>query len=262
MKNMKTIISKDNPLYKKCLQLNQKKYRDRYSEFIVEGGKLVDEARMKGRAKLVIIDEDQKCRYTPDDRDTVFMKGSLFSKIAQTENSMGIAAVVEKNCSEGFPADSDGNVVVLDRLQDPGNIGTIIRTAEAAGYAGVMTLKGTGDVYSPKTVRAAAGSLLRMPIMQVDTPEEAVAYLHKAGKTIVTTSLEADMYYYMTDLTENVALVIGNEGNGVSEHMQQSSDINIKIPMEGETESLNAAVAAGILMYQSMEKGRKRCMKR
>ena len=145
------------------------------------------------------------------------------------------------------------NIVVLDRLQDPGNIGTIVRTAEAAGYRGIIVTAGSGDIYSPKVVRAAAGSLFRMPVLQVDDSMEAVNMLRKMNKRIVTAALDTDIYYYQTDLTENIALVIGNEGQGVSEVFMESSDIKVRIPMEGSIESLNAAVAAGILMYQSQK---------
>ena len=102
--------------------------------------------------------------------------------------------------------------MVLDQLQDPGNIGTIIRTAEAAGYGSIMAIKGTGDVFSPKVVRAAAGSILRMPVIHAEDTEIAGNMLRKAGKIITVTSLDADMYFYQADLTKKTALVIGNEG--------------------------------------------------
>ncbi|MEA4921987.1 MAG: RNA methyltransferase, partial [Eubacteriaceae bacterium] len=186
--------------------------------------------------------------------NTVFMKGSLFDKIARTETSQGIAAITSKQECWELPGDA-GNLVVLDRLQDPGNIGTIIRTAEAAGYEGIITVRGTADVYSPKVVRAAAGAMLRMPFIHTADAEETMRLLEEMGKTIVATALDADTYYYDADLENNIALVIGNEGNGISEDFIRGSHLKIKIPMKGKTESLNAAVAAGILMYQSIKKG-------
>lgn len=142
----------------------------------------------------------------------------------------------------------------MDRLQDPGNIGTIIRTAEAAGYKGIIIVKGTGDVYSPKVVRAAAGSVLRMPMIKAEEPEDVSAFCKEHGKRLIGTSVRNAKPFYQVDLTNNVALVIGNEGNGMSSELEDLSCENIMIPMEGDNESLNAAVAAGIIMYQSIRK--------
>lgn len=142
----------------------------------------------------------------------------------------------------------------MDRLQDPGNIGTIIRTAEAAGYKGIIIVKGTGDVYSPKVVRAAAGSVLRMPMIKAEGPEDVSEFCKEYGKRLIGTSVRNAKPFYQLDLTNNVALVIGNEGNGMSSELEDLSCENIMIPMEGDNESLNAAVAAGIIMYQSIRK--------
>ncbi|MGI6722419.1 MAG: TrmH family RNA methyltransferase [Anaerovoracaceae bacterium] len=254
---MRTISSRENEIYKRCRQLERRKYRDRYGQFMVEGRKIVAEAVKRERVQMLIFREGTQNDEgmpspAPGTVKAVAMDPELFSAISQTETSQGVIAVVDKENGADFPAADDGeNLLVLDRVQDPGNIGTMIRTAEAAGYAGIMAVKGTGDLYSPKVVRAAAGSLLRMPVKQVADENEALEWLQEAGKTVVTTSLDAEKYYYQVDLSRNIALVIGNEGNGVSGEFQRRSHLNIKIPMSGEIESLNAAVAAGILMYQS-----------
>ena len=130
-------------------------------------------------------------------------------------------------------------------------MGTIIRTAEAAGYGGALLMAGCTDVYAPKVVRAAAGSLLRMPILQENDIAETAGRLHALHRKIAVTSLEEAQDYRDADLGENVALVIGNEGRGVRQEFLDIADIKIRIPMAGSIESLNAAVAAGILMYQS-----------
>lgn len=142
----------------------------------------------------------------------------------------------------------------MDRLQDPGNIGTMIRTAEAAGYRGIIVIKGTCDVFSPKVVRAAAGSVLRMPFMMADGPDEAAGFLKSAGKKILGTRVENARPFYDVDMSCDTALVIGNEGNGMSREFSMLADENIMIPMSGAIESLNAAVAAGIMMYNSLER--------
>ena len=181
----------------------------------------------------------------------------LFEALSDTSTSQGIIAVTEKKkySLETFveAVSENGNVVVMDRLQDPGNIGTIIRTAEAAGYKGIVMVAGSGDVYSPKVVRAAAGSLFRMPVMYVANADEAANVAKTMGKKLTVTCLENAVNCFDAELKENIALVIGNEGRGVSERLMELSDIRVKIPMEGSIESLNAAVAAGILMYQSQK---------
>ena len=147
-----------------------------------------------------------------------------------------------------------GNYIVLDRLQDPGNIGTILRTADAAGFELAVLVKGTADPYSPKVVRSAAGSLFRVPICFVDGPDELIGLVHENGKRLIATALEAEKAYYDCDLKEDAAIVIGNEGNGIDRELLKRADEIITIPMAGNTESLNAAVSAGILMYERIRR--------
>ena len=185
---------------------------------------------------------------------TFFLDGRLFEQLSQTETSQGIMAIVEKPklSWEGFKNIDGGNFIVLDRLQDPGNIGTIIRTADAAGYKLAIVMKGTADVFSPKVVRAATGSLFRMPVVFMDSVSELMEFTRAAGKKLVATCFDTDRYYYDENLRENIALIIGNEGNGISRELIDGSDLKIKIPMHGSIESLNASVAAGILMYEAV----------
>ena len=219
---------------------------------------MVGEAFGTGQKVHAVIQSDE--RSTRDfPCQTFSMDERLFSKLAQTKTSQGILAVVEKQelNREAFleqMRSKSGNIVLLDRLQDPGNIGTIIRTADAAGYSGVMTIKGTGDIFAPKIVRATAGSLFRMPVFSAESPEEAAALLEQAGKTILATGFDTELNYYDVNMKENIGLIIGNEGNGISEELMQRAHKIIKIPMDGTIESLNAAVAAGILMYESVRK--------
>ena len=256
---MKIITSKDNQLYKTALKLTKKKYRDEYGMYLLEGVKPLLDALDTGiYVRNILLCDDVGSRQDYPDEITVRLDRKLFERLSDTGTSQGVIAIAEKLCYD-YETSSEkagmkgSNIVVLDRLQDPGNIGTIVRTAEAAGYRGIIVTAGSGDIYSPKVVRAAAGSLFRMPVLQVDDSMEAVNMLRKMNKRIVTAALDTDIYYYQTDLTENIALVIGNEGQGVSEVFMESSDIKVRIPMEGSIESLNAAVAAGILMYQSQK---------
>lgn len=253
---MKTITSSQNPIIKQCTQLKKKKFRDQYDAFLVEGDKLVLEAINLERVKYLLVREDRVADFQEHAKKmekAVCLPTSVFEKITDTITSQGVVAVVAKEVENWETVvGKDSPVVVLDQLQDPGNIGTIIRTAEAAGYGSIMAIKGTGDVFSPKVVRAAAGSILRMPVIHAEDTEIAVNMLRKAGKIITVTSLDADMYFYQADLTKKTALVIGNEGHGISSSMREQAQLKIKIPMEGQVESLNAAMAAGILMYQNV----------
>ncbi len=266
---MKVIGSSDNKVYKRIRSLQQKKYRDRLSRYLVEGENLVMESLSEGLAATVLIRDDRRDlydRFAEKDAYSVFMTGDLFRKVAQTETSQGILAEVEKRTYDAaaFKAAAKGNILVLDGLQDPGNLGTILRTAAAAGYGGAVILKGTTDVYAPKVTRAAAGALFRLPMYFADgttmedgtavsPAEEAAALLREMGKTIVGTTPRNGVSYLEADLTTGIALVIGNEGNGMSEAALAVCDRNVYIPMHTGMESLNAAVAAGILMYKSVE---------
>ena len=253
---MREIRSKDNKIFKECQKLSQKKYRDREGLYLIEGENLIAEVPAEDLV-YVFFREGQE-RQIFDLQDQYIVADQLFDKLAQTETSQGILAVLRKPkmTADDLAAriqDTD-NVVVMDRLQDPGNIGTIIRTAEGAGYKAVITVKGTGDVFSPKTIRAAAGSVSRMPIVQVEDAAALRALTDQMNKKLVVTGFHTDKYYYDEDLSKGVALVIGNEGNGVSDELMEKADIIVKIPMDGHLESLNASVAAGILMYETKRK--------
>lgn len=253
---MKLITSVDNPTYKSLTRLKLKKHRDRLKKYIIEGPNLITEALENGG-------EIERIVYRQDGGildcgvPAIVLEEKLFDQLSDTETPQGVLAVVRmKHYQEGefFNAEKRGgtNVILLDRLQDPGNIGTILRTADAAGYIGAIIMKGTGDIYSPKVVRAAAGSLFRLPILFCDTPGEAIRLLKQRNKSILCTALRQSQDYYSCRMKEDIALIIGNEGNGVCEEFLIKSDILVKIPMYGNIESLNAAVSAGILMFESV----------
>ncbi len=253
---MREIRSKDNKIWKRCEQLTMRKYRDRSGLYLIEGENLLDEAiRNHVRIETVLVREDCQKALPPEAANKAFLLDArLFDKLAQTVTSQGILAVVAKAevRKEDFIGLPGSNFIVLDRLQDPGNIGTILRTADAAGYRLAILMKGTADVYAPKVVRAATGSLFRMPVVSMASTEELVEFTRAAGKKLTATCLDAQRCYYDEDLTHDIALVIGNEGSGVAPALIESSELRIKIPMQGNIESLNAAVAAGVLMYEAM----------
>ena len=229
--------------------------------YLIEGENLIEEAHKNGAEFQEILIRmgagDRFIKPWMDDEKVYLVEQKLFEEIAQTETSQGIIASVVKpdlSLKDFESKKSSGNFVVLDRLQDPGNIGTIIRTADAAGYELVVAMKGTADVFSPKVVRSATGSLFRVPIVFADNNDELAEFVHNAGKKLVATCLDDSRFYYEEDLKENIALIVGNEGNGISPDLIGKSDVKIKIPMQGSIESLNASVAAAIIMYESVRK--------
>lgn len=252
---MKIIKSKENTTYKMALKLTKKKYRDETGLYLLEGVKpLQDALTTEIPIKNVLLAEGSNIKIDAPVEKSIVLDRRLFESISDTETSQGVIAIAAKKTYDAAAfsrVTAQGNIVLLDRLQDPGNIGTIIRTAEAAGYSGIIMVKGTGDPYSPKVVRAAAGSLLRMPLIIAEDDKEAVNMVKTMGKRLVVTELDACHDCFEADLSGKIALVIGNEGQGVGEGFMKSADQKVRIPMEGSIESLNAAVAAGILMYQS-----------
>lgn len=258
---MREITSKNNQIFKFFQKLESKKYRDRFGLYLIEGENLIEEAHKNGAEFQEILVRmgagDRFIKPWMDDEKVYLVEPKLFQEVAQTETSQGVIASVKKpdlSLKDFENKKSSGNFVVLDRLQDPGNIGTIIRTADAAGYELIVALKGTADIFSPKVVRSTTGSLFRMPIVFAEDNDELVEFAHKTGKKLVATCLDDSRFYYDEDLSENIALIVGNEGNGISQELIDKSDVKIKIPMHGSIESLNASVAAAIIMYESVRK--------
>ena len=265
------IASSQNKSFKKFKSLTMKKYREKESLFLMEGQRYIDTA-IKNKVSFVAIlfdsetwnfsiDSDLKRHYLKVAQVYILSEG-LFKELSQTEQSQGIIGVLQipehQNLTHFFEIaresqnlESNKNIIMLDRIQDPGNLGTIIRTADAAGIDTILLVKGTVDPYNPKVVRSTAGSILYVNLLEVDDSVETIEILKLNGYHVVVTALEnARDYNDASSYTEKNCLVIGNEANGVSEHFIQSSDSRVKIPIIGQAESLNASVAAGIMMYK------------
>ncbi|MDO4478972.1 MAG: RNA methyltransferase [Lachnospiraceae bacterium] len=175
-----------------------------------------------------------------------------FKSLSDTQTPQGILAVVEKCRWEAADILSGPApfILILENLQDPGNVGTIIRTAEAAGVDGIFYTKGCVDLYNPKTIRSTMGAVYRMPHAEIDDMDGFLKMLADRRITTYASSLATDKTYLDRDYRTGTALMIGNEGNGLSPELQAAADALIHIPMHGQVESLNAAMAAGILMYE------------
>jgi len=260
MKVSDTIKSRDNNLLKHIRKLKAKKYREEFGEYIIEGLRLVEEAffanaplkyclyseNLKGERALSLLNHMNE-RGVP----LYTVEENLLKDACETQNPQGIAAVVEKKEMKykNMPKHWDF-IVMVDRIQDPGNLGTIIRTAHASGADALYMSEGTVDPYSPKVLRSTMGSIFHLPVIQCD---DMVSYIEKVkseGFKVYASSLEGSTEYYNLDYNQKTALIIGNEANGASQEILECADSLIKIPMPGGAESLNAAVAGGILMFE------------
>ena len=236
------ITSLDNKLVKKITSLSQKKYRDQFGEFFVEGIKSVEEAIKYNQEITNILYCPEMIDYKLD-RQALTVSKEIMHKISDTLSPQGIIAVCK---IPKYEIEKKNKLVYLDRVQDPGNVGTIIRTADAFGFDGVILSKECADVYSPKVVRSTMGSLFHIPIYQDVTIEK----VKSLGNKIYSAVLDTKNFVNDTDISTPFVLVIGNEGSGISTEVRNITDEFVKINMAGNAESLNASIAAGILMYE------------
>ena len=255
---MQKITSKDNDLIKHIKRLKDKKYRDLNNEFVIEGIKLIQEA-IQERAKIkqiVICDDCEKTEMLNEDlkyeiakQECIYVPEKIFKTISEDSTPQGILAVVEKN-NQNVEIDYTQDIIVaLDDLQDPGNLGTILRTVDSIGLTQILVSKGTADSYNPKVVRSTMGAIFRVKIIECENLESTLKEVKKHKFKIVTTSLQTNNSIYDIEYQKKV-IIIGNEANGVKKEIQEMSDEKVKIPMLGKTESLNASVATGIVLYE------------
>lgn len=262
MKSELKIESASNRYVKWLKSLSKKKNRWTEKLFIIEGVRSVEQSLESGCdiEYVVYSDAVKKTGRGVALLESVLSKGyktlyiddKLFKEISDTEEPQWIMAVVKfgfKTIEESIK--KDGNFfILLDRVQDPGNMGTIIRTGEAFGANGIILTDGCVDIYNPKTVRSTMGAILDIPIIYYADISEAIGNLKSHGIKVVSSSLHTDNMLYSLDLKADMALVVGNEGAGISQTVISLSDELAKIPMIGKAESLNAGVASGVFMYE------------
>lgn len=257
-----------NPVIKEVRSLKNRSAREKKGFFFIEGFRFVAEA-LKASADIlyVIISESFLAGYGNEDLTDIIGKYSIrcyevpdhiFESISDTKNPQGILAVLRlKKRMPGEAGFGNGMLVVMEMVKDPGNMGTIIRTADAAGCAGIIVTDGCVDVFNPKVLRSTMGSVFHIPVYHCGNVEEALKKVKESGFLILASHLEGSTGIFDVDLTGNVALIIGNETVGISETAVRSADLLVKIPMEGRAESLNVSVAAGIMMYEAVRQ--KKC---
>lgn len=249
---MKRIESTQNTLVKYWKKLvGTRKERESSGEYIVEGIHLVEEAlKNKELVKTLIVREgvDLPLLWNTDDVELIEVTEPVVKELAETETTQGVFAVCKQVQYTELEMGTWRRVLLVDAVQDPGNIGTMIRTADAAGIDAVILGKGSADLYNPKTLRSAQGSHFHIPVVRGELFEWVERFV-KDGVPIYGTALEHAVAYTTIESGKDFALIVGNEGSGIHPQLLAQTTKNIMIPMFGKAESLNVAVATGIVLF-------------
>lgn len=254
------IQSKDNKTIKHIISLQQRKYRQKFGEYTVEGIRAVTDIGKKDFLRSILIRESKRSELEPlvqkgfTVSSVYVVQDPIFDKIEHSVNGQGILGIAKKcvNDLHSFIVEN-GLYIALDGVQDPGNLGTIIRTAVAAGAKGIFLLKGTVDPYNEKCVRSTMSALCNIPIFEDVTLSEFYDFIKDNTIKTYVTSLENAKPYHTISYPKRTMIILGNEGNGVSREIIEMCDQAITIPMYGDIESLNVSIAAALCMYKVRE---------
>ncbi len=250
------ITSTSNQKIKELIQLQKKsKVRNQEGLFIAEGSRMVMEAPAKSLVKLYVSETFYKKHKAEVDEINLrpeVLTDTVYAYVSDTKSPQGILGVIRQmdyNLEDMLKI-RNPHVLVLDNLQDPGNVGTIFRTAEAAGVSGILMSRDCVDIYNPKTIRSTMGAIYRMPFLYLEDVKAGIHILKKNKIHIYAAHLDGMHIYDKEDYTKGTAFLIGNEGNGLTKEIADCADTLVRIPMGGQAESLNAAVAASVLMFE------------
>lgn len=242
-----------------CAYVQKAKERRKDEVFVVEGAKMFEEAPVDWIVKAYVTESflqkyaskevEAKLKQVPFET----VSEDVFSKMSDTKTPQGILCVMKwpQYSLEDITRDSKGVYVLLEDIQDPGNLGTIIRTGEGAGISGIIMTRETVDIFNPKVIRATMGSVYRVPFIYVDSMQEAITMLQQKDIKVYAAHLKGECYYDAYDYTTGSAFLIGNEGNGLKKTTADLANVYVKIPMSGKVESLNAAIATSLFMYEA-----------
>lgn len=252
------IDSSQNKTIKLINSLKAKKDRDKLGLFVAEGLRFVEEIPRDYQIMLYAVSESFSGEFDLEvfeKRATVYIVADrLFKEISDTTNPQGILAVIsqKKNSVEQVidNAGENGFFIIAEELNDPGNLGTIVRTADACGCDGVFLSKGSVDIYNPKVLRSTMGSVFHLPVISDVDIEECIQKLKENGIIIYAAHLKGQKYPYSFNFVKGCSFILGNEARGLSDEVAKLADEYVKIPMPGKAESLNASIAAGVLMYE------------
>lgn len=249
---MKRIESPQNTLVKHWKKLlSVRKERDKSGEFLIEGYHLIEEAiKQKENVLTIMISDNSEIpnNWDVDNLEIVEINDVIKKELAETEHTQGIFAHCKQQTVKEEEHDNWSRLLLIDAVQDPGNIGTMIRTADAAGIDAVILGKGSADAYNSKTLRSAQGSHFHLPIIKGNLPDW-VEKLKERKVTVFGTAFENSTPFHEVEKVDAFALIVGNEGSGMNKELLEQTDQNIIVPLLGQAESLNVAVATGILLY-------------
>lgn len=261
------VTGSQNPVIKEVRSLRNKSAREEKGLYFIEGTRFVEEAvkeYLNGTAeiKYIVVSDtfaasaDMAVLTGPCEKRGIkiyHIPDALFASVSDTMNPQGILAVL--GLHKTFLRDArvpGGLIVILDGIRDPGNMGTIIRTADAAGCAGVIIPDGCVELYNPKVLRSTMGSVYHLPVWHCGSITEAMDFCKENGFKIFASHLDGAVSIYDADLSGNTALIIGSEAEGISAEALSHADVLVKIPMTGKAESLNASVAAGVMIFEAV----------
>ncbi|MCT8137433.1 RNA methyltransferase [Anaerobacillus sp. CMMVII] len=249
---MERIDSIKNVRIKNAKKLHTRKGREKLGSFLIEGEHLVEEA-LKWKVIINEIYVEEKFRI-PSSWDinnvpVYLVNDNIMKEICETETPQGIVAVCELIGRKPLQPEENGKYLLIDQIQDPGNLGTIIRTADSVGLSGVILGNGTVDIYNSKVLRSTQGSLFHLPVVKAEL-DDWIEKLKAANIPVYGTALdERAKAYNEVSGQQSFALIVGNEGSGVSKDLLARTNENLYIPSYGHAESLNVSVATGILLY-------------
>jgi len=238
--------------------LKNRKDREKNDLFVVEGTRFVEEIPCDYEVIFYVLSEEIYETYDIKKlnagSEIIAVSNKIFKEISDTNSPQGILAVVKQkkySFQDILNITSDKEFfIVVEEINDPGNLGTIIRTADACGCSGVLITKGSVDIYNPKVLRSTMGSIFHLPIISEVNLDECIELMKEKGIGIFATHLKGAKYPYDFDLAKRCAFLIGNEARGLSKDAINHADYLLKIPMPGKAESLNASIAAGVIMYE------------
>lgn len=267
------MVGKQNPRIKYLRRLGSRRFREQEGKFLVEGVRFVEEAlNSTWSVEMLVycrrIIENQRGKALLENAASrgvsqIEVEDTLFGELAGTGTPQGVLAMVRQRGTTLDDLQAEGTpalLVLVDGVQDPGNLGTIVRSADAAGAGGVILLKGTSDIYNPKALRATMGSIFHVPVVQGLDAGDVMPYFTRRGIKTVAGDPRGEKVVYESDLTVPCALVVGSEAGGAGEAVLGMVSERVRIPMPGRAESLNVAISTAILLYEAVrqrgEKGK------
>jgi RNA methyltransferase, TrmH family len=259
----KPITSKDNSIIKHLRSLSDAKQRNKEQVFLIEGVKIVEEALRDNLGVKMVIASPSLVQHhgrgvlklaETRSADILWISERLMDAVAESKTPQPVMAIIKmREYSENaLMANAAGLIVVAHQLQDPGNLGTIIRTSEAVGASGVAVSANTVDPYSAKTIRASMGSMLRLPLVRISDIGTFLIACKQQGFQTAATMLTGDMTHFDADLRKPTVVIFGQEGAGLPQDIMINVDLHVRIPMAGTIDSLNVATSAAVILYEAM----------